>query len=230
MSQPCPEPFARHQRGLTLVEMMVGLAVGLFVLAGATLVVSSQLSDNRRLLLETQVQQDLRASADIITRELRRAGAHGNPVQLLQTPGGASPVVNGYAGVEVEDGEAITFNYRRNQQEGPYGFRVASGVIQTFIGDAWQALTDDATMNVTNFTVTALPEVVDQIPCAKACSADPLDTACWPTLVVRTYQVDIAAEARSDPQVRRSVRSLVRLRNDTVRFNDPVNPALACPA
>jgi prepilin-type N-terminal cleavage/methylation domain-containing protein len=230
MSQPCPAPFARSQRGLTLVEMMVGLAVGLFVLAGATLVVSSQLNDNRRLLLETQVQQDLRASADIITRELRRAGAHGNPVQLLQTPGGAAPVVNGYASVVVDDGEEISFNYRRNQQEGPYGFRVSSGVIQTFIGDGWQALTDDATMNVTGFTITALPEIVDQIPCAKACSADPLDTACWPTLAVRTYQVDIAAEARSDPQVRRSVRSFVRLRNDIVRFNDPLNPGLACPA
>lgn len=222
--------MVRSQRGLTLVEMMVGLAVGLFVLAGATLVVSSQLNDNRRLLLETQVQQDLRASADIIARELRRSGAHGNPVQLLQTPGGAAPVVNGYAGVNVVDGEEITFNYRRNQQEGPYGFRLSNGVIQTFIGDGWQALTDDATMNVTSFTVTALPELVDQIPCTKACSADPLDTACWPTLVVRSYQIDIAASSTSDAQVRRSVRSVVRLRNDVVRFNDPVNPGLACPA
>ena len=54
-----------NQRGLTLVELMVGLAVGLFVLAGATLVVSSQLNDNRTLLLETQIQQDLRAKARI---------------------------------------------------------------------------------------------------------------------------------------------------------------------
>ena len=51
---------------------MVGVAVGLFVVAAASMLVATQLSDNRRLTLETQVQQDLRAAADIITRELRR--------------------------------------------------------------------------------------------------------------------------------------------------------------
>ena len=67
----------RRQRGLSIVELMVGVAIGLFVVAAATMLVSTQLSDNRRLMLETQVQQDLRASADIITRELRRAGHWG---------------------------------------------------------------------------------------------------------------------------------------------------------
>lgn len=65
-----------RQRGLSLVELLVGISVGLFVLAGATLLLSTQLGDNRRLLLETQLQQDLRATMDIITRELRRAGVN----------------------------------------------------------------------------------------------------------------------------------------------------------
>ena len=54
---------------------MVGIALGLFVVAASTALVANQLGDNRRLLLETQVQQDLRASMDIITRQMRRAGA-----------------------------------------------------------------------------------------------------------------------------------------------------------
>lgn len=57
-----------RQRGLSLVELMVGITVGLFVVAAAATLVANQLSDNRRLLLETQVQQDLRATMDIITR------------------------------------------------------------------------------------------------------------------------------------------------------------------
>ena len=64
----------RAHRGMSLVELMVGITVGLLVVAGASLLVSSQLSENRRLLLETQVQQDLRATADIIARQLRRSG------------------------------------------------------------------------------------------------------------------------------------------------------------
>ncbi len=45
----------RSQRGLSLVELMVGITDGLFVVAAAATLVANQLSDNRRLLLETQV-------------------------------------------------------------------------------------------------------------------------------------------------------------------------------
>ena len=72
-----PGAWQRRQRGLSIVELMVGVAIGLFVVAAASMLVVTQLSDNRRLTLETQVQQDLRATADIITRELRRAGHWG---------------------------------------------------------------------------------------------------------------------------------------------------------
>jgi type IV pilus assembly protein PilW len=65
----------RRQRGLSIVELMVGVTIGLLVVAASTLVVTTQLVENRRLIVETQIQQDLRASADIVTRELRRAGA-----------------------------------------------------------------------------------------------------------------------------------------------------------
>ena len=60
---------ATSQRGMSLVELMVGITVGLFIVAAATTLMANQLSDNRKLLVETQIQQDLRASMDIITRQ-----------------------------------------------------------------------------------------------------------------------------------------------------------------
>ncbi len=60
---------------MSIVELMVGVTIGLIVVAAASLIMSGQLVENRKLLLETQLQQDLRAAADIITRELRRAGS-----------------------------------------------------------------------------------------------------------------------------------------------------------
>lgn len=65
------------QRGVSLVELMVGITVGLIVAAGASLMAVGQIGEHRRLLLETQVQQDLRAAADLIQQELRRAGFRG---------------------------------------------------------------------------------------------------------------------------------------------------------
>jgi Prokaryotic N-terminal methylation motif len=67
--------LARAQRGLSIVELLVGVAIGLVVVAAAALLVSGQLVENRRLMIEAALQQDLRATADIITRDLRRVGA-----------------------------------------------------------------------------------------------------------------------------------------------------------
>ncbi len=64
-------------RGLSIVELMVGITISLFILAGASLVLTTQLDSNRRLLLEAQLQQDLRTTADMIARDVRRAGYWG---------------------------------------------------------------------------------------------------------------------------------------------------------
>ena len=64
----------RGQRGLSIVELLIGLAIGLFIVGGAIKLFVDNLTNNRRLLLETRVNQDLRAAADLIARDLRRAG------------------------------------------------------------------------------------------------------------------------------------------------------------
>jgi len=229
-----PAQWGKRQRGLSLVELMVGIALGLFVVAGAVMVVSTQLGDNRRLLLETQLQQDLRATADIITRELRRSGHTPVPANAVSEPG-APAEINPFTAVQLFAGDSeVRFNYWRGPAvAGPYGFRLnGSGVVQSLLGNAWQDLTDGNVMNVTAFTVTPVAPAVTQIPCPTGCTADPADpgyTACWPTVSMRAYIVDITAQARGDAAVQRSVRSQVRMRNDLVNFNVPGLPAQACP-
>lgn len=226
------QPTGRAQRGLSLVELMVGIAVGLFVVAGASMVVSTQLGDNRRLLLETQLQQDLRASTDIITRELRRAGAWTSAHQGVWHAGSPAVMPNAFDAVAPEGAASseLSFRYRRGPGiEGPFGFKLDdNGTIRSLIGGTWQELTDRNVMTVTGFTVTPLPPASFQIPCPRACSADPADTACWPTLSVRDYLITITAVATGDAAVQRSLRTRVRLRNDRLRF-DPANPTQVCP-
>src|SRR4051812_42106673 len=97
-SHPLPSRKSR-QSGLSLVELMVGVAVGLFVVAGATMAVANQLGDNRRLMLETQIQQDLRAAADLIARDIRRAGYWGRAESGIWSPA-AAPVANPYTSLD----------------------------------------------------------------------------------------------------------------------------------
>ena len=231
-------PTRRAQRGLSIVEMMVGVAIGLFVVAGAAMLLATQLSDNRRLLLETQVQQDLRATADIIVRELRRAGRWGRARDGVWAGGGA-PVVNPYSAVEpVAGGGAFADGEEASTVEIAYssvdleadedgavadaerrGFRLDNGVIQTQLGAGnWQALTDGNTLRVTSFTVRMNRQPV-ALACAKPCPVGAV--ACPPQLEVRDMQVDITGQAAHDPSVQRSVRSNVRLRNDTAQRRLP---------
>jgi type IV pilus assembly protein PilW len=215
---------------MSLVELMVGITVGLFVVAAAATLMANQLSDNRSLLIETQMQQDLRASMDIITRQLRRAGAvdigRAQAGLALGTSGGAK---SDFAGVNPDTGSEIGFTFYRNAAEaGPYGFKLDSGVIKTRLADGgWQDLTDANTLKVTTFTIAPVVVTSAALPCPKLCADG--SASCWPRLVVRDYTVTVAAEAKTNPAIKRSITSKVRLRNDWVRFNDPLNPSLACP-
>ena len=223
-----PSP-SRRQLGMSLVELLVGITIGLFIVAAASLMVTSQLSDNRRLLLEVQVQQDLRATADVIARELRRAGGRklaAEGVWSETTPASTNP----YGTITVTGNSEVRFDYERGIGLPMLGFRfdAARGVVQSYIGTGWQDLTDGNTMEVTGFTVVESESSFDdqRIPCLKAC--DPLftnaDISCWPKLKVRTYVIEIIARARTDLRIKRTLRSTVGLRNDDYFA------AQACPA
>jgi prepilin-type N-terminal cleavage/methylation domain-containing protein len=233
--------FSRHrQRGLSLVELMVGITIGLIVVAAAALLVSGQLSESRRLIAEAQIQQDLRASADVIARELRRSGGIGeydnlhNVVWKLDNP--ADP----WASVNLENfsvnstGTEVTYKYTENAlvPTTPLGFKLASGVIQARLyAGGWQDLTDPSSMEVTVLSFTRLPDTVARIPCPKPCPPPGGGTSCWPSVNQRAIEVRITARHRAFPQVERTHVSRVRLRNDRFVFYNEVNPVAGevCP-
>jgi prepilin peptidase dependent protein B len=225
----------QRQRGLSIVELMIGVAIGLFVVAAASMLVVTQLSDSRRLTLETQVQQDLRATADIITRELRRAGHWGKARDGVAQPGNVNP----YRAVKKADGttfdnssafaddevsSGVQMSYSRSGDETAennmvdpaeqLGFMLNNGIIRTRLGNGgWQDLTDGNTLNVTTFTLTMNVQPV-WLECPKPCP-NPL-VECRPQLQVRDITIDITGRAAHDTSVERSLRSTVRLRNDAV--------------
>ncbi len=224
-------------RGLSLVELMVGIAVGLFIVAAATVMATGQLGENRRLLLESQLQQDLRATSDIIARELRRSGAMINAHTLVATatlPALANAISATTPASGAHSPAEITFRYERNQTEqGPWGFKLQDGIIKTQLVNSitglsagWQDLTDGSVMEVTQFSVTINREPPIEVPCPKICPSG--DTTCWPLMYVRDFVVDITARLRSAPEVTRSIRSTVRARNEIVEFR--TGGPLACPA
>jgi len=98
------EPIARTARGLSLVELLVGLAVGLLIVAAAGHLLAAQATEHRQRVDQAQVQQDLRAALELVARELRRSGSLGPDTTLashVAAPEGraTTPQANRHAAV-----------------------------------------------------------------------------------------------------------------------------------
>ena len=215
----------RSQRGLSIVELLVGTVIALFIAAaGATLLVG-HLRENRALLLEARLMQDLRTAADLVSRDLRRAGHWGAAADGVWVAGAASVAVNPYAAVApaAAASDAASFRYSRDAHENgvvdsneQFGFRLRNGAIDIQLGAGnWQSLTDAGTLTITQFSVTPTVQALSLDSfCATPCP--PGAGACPPRQQVRSFTLVIGGRRAGDSSVTRSVRSAVRLRNDAV--------------
>lgn len=213
------------QRGLSIVELLVGTVIALFIAAAAATLLASHLRENRALLLEARLMQDLRTAADLVTRDLRRAGYWGAAVDGVWVAGTNSVSANPYAAMApaTAASDAASFRYSRDATENgvvdsneQFGFRLRNGAIELQLGAGnWQALTDTGTLTITQFSVTPS---VQNVSLAAFCTVPcpPGATACPPQQQVRSLALVITGRLVADAAIRRSVRSAVRLRNDAV--------------
>lgn len=215
------------QRGLTLVELMIGLALGLFIVTATLGLIASQWREQRGLGVEARLMQDLRSASDIVVRDLRRAGHWGAASAGLPQPGALAPAANPYAAMAPASAasDAIAFRYSRDEHENgvvdareEFGLRLRNGVVELLLGAGnWQALTDAGTLTVTAFRIVpTLRELELSDHCADC------DAACGPRQQIRSVVVTLAARSVADPTVTRTLTSEVRVRNDLVVATCPV--------
>ena len=210
-------------RGFTLVEMLVGLAIGLLIAATAMAFVLGQVREMRALWIQSRVMHDLRDAADVIARDLRRAGHWRDATSPAWSPGSAPPNPHAALVPAATASDAARLSY--SHDAGPdgdeqIGFRLRAGVIEMLLGSGrWQALTDAGTVVVTLFSVTpVLQRIPLQALCGRPCADD---AACTPAQSVRSVTIAIRGHAADDARVVRSVQSLVHLRNDIVDGDCP---------
>lgn len=217
-------PALVSQRGLSLVELLIGLALGLFVVAAAATLLTGQVREQRILAVEHRLMQELRTASDVIARDLRRAGHWGAAAAALS---GASAPVNPYAALSAAPAasDTIAFRYSRDAVENgvvdaneEFGVRLRNGVIELLLGTAWQALTDAGTLTVDTLRITPMVQTTSLVDPCGDCLAPP----CVPRQELRRVEVSITAHATVDPSVVRSLRSGVRVRNDLVAAGCPI--------
>jgi prepilin peptidase dependent protein B len=174
---------ALQSHGLSIVEFMVGIAVGLFIVGGATKLFVDYLGSNRTLLLETRVNQDLRAAADLVVRDLRRASYWRNATAGISTVPSVLPASNPYRTVDYNAGtETLTYSYSKDAVDAidatteafgvKRGVVSGKGVLQLQTAGGWQTITDPGTLDIPSVngltitpTASRVVELWDECPC-----------------------------------------------------------------
>jgi prepilin-type N-terminal cleavage/methylation domain-containing protein len=237
----------RSQRGLSLVELMVGITVGLIVTAAASMVAVNQINEHRRLMLETQIQQDLRTAADLIQQDMRRAGFRGMTGLGVWAPAsgvGSSqqvpemdPNANTYSAVTVgEDKRTFSYSYSlmrdgkntaaplSNEYFGVL-FRPNTETLYLQVGTVngqpnWQPITDPETVKITDFQVNLTTQVVSLGDyCDRVCTG--AGCAAPPQQEVRRVTITLQGRAARDDRVVRTLTATERLRADNFTGSCP---------
>ena len=214
-----------QQRGLSLVELMIGLALGLFITAAGVSVLVGQWREHRSATAAMRLMQDLRSASDIITRDLRRAGHWADATAGVGRHRRAGAVANPYAALApaAAASDAARFAYSRDATENQlldsneqFGLRLRNGVIELLLGAGnWQALTDAGTLQVTAFSVQPSMQTVSLLDqCARPCPAG--STTCDAATGTAQPAREHHGRATDDASLVRQLDSQVRVRNDGV--------------
>lgn len=145
------------QRGETLVGLMVGMGIGLVVLAAGSQMLAQQLQGHRWALQDTHLHQDLRSTLDVIANELRQAQAVGQPWPTRSNVQCVDAFCGGAGALMVQD-QRIVFSRDRNlngllDNNECTGFRLRNQALQVrtaCVPEVWTNLTDAGSLKMTD--------------------------------------------------------------------------------
>lgn len=194
--------FQKHQSGLTLIEMMIAMIIGLFITGAIIAVFISNVKSSTETVKMIRLNQELRVVMGFVSDELKRAGYSADPdneefINQLIVP--AAP-----------DNNCVIYSYDlnangvRNAAEENFGFRLEDQQIQwgrnvTCAGaSGWESITFLDNSIITNFTISP--------PVAPITNGN---------VTVQQYEVTITGETSLNPGIAsRTISEVIRIRND----------------
>jgi prepilin peptidase dependent protein B len=217
----------QKQNGYSLIELMIGLAAGVFVMGASLTAYVAMLKANRETLQMTRLEHEMRTSMSIMVNDLRRARYWGQAMNDVDTGTITNPFVAAGADLSVaancvlfsydlnSDGTLPALNTAPNDER--FGFRLSNSTLQmrpnahtsfscADANNAWENLTNPNVVNVTGLTFTGTDDVID------ADGAGP-DTI---TVTISTVTISITAQLASDPTVQRTLTEIIRIRNNKI--------------
>lgn len=111
-------PRRGGMQGLSLIELMITLVIGLIVIGAVLGLIVSIMRSNNQTIQATRLTQELRATAAIIGAEIRRSRGVNDPLAAATYPKGAAPVYQ-YQKIDTSTAGCVRYAYA-GAVGGPY--------------------------------------------------------------------------------------------------------------
>ena len=215
----------KNQRGFGLIEMLVSMTLSLLTVAVMVILMSSTLGTGAATIQMSRLTQELRASIQLMSRDLRRANYHSGFLSCFANVNCRTDLdIAAYVNtIHINDaGNCFWYWLDRDSDanlanDAVGGFRYSTiggvGVLQMRIeGNAaancdddtgWELITDPDTIDIVSFNINSSEESYDEIVSAE------LDVQ-----KVEKLRLIIIGRMVSNPTVNRKIQDLILIRND----------------
>lgn len=168
-----------RSRGLSLVELMITITLGLLLMAALTAVFSNTLGVNSRSLKLSQLNEEAVTLMYLIEGDVKRTGYRGDAAELIYDPTNASTAFNNTLTISQLSGEAlnscILFSYDvdgdgvHDGNSENFGYRLSEQKVQrrrdsaTCDEGGWEDLTANDLVTVDALTFTLTEQMIDLV-------------------------------------------------------------------
>lgn len=232
---------ARRQAGFSLIELMVGMAVGLIIVGGAISVYVNAVRSGGDTLRSAKLNIELRGAMNMMVADIRRAGYAYNVANLSSNPF-TQPSTN----LALPSAACLLFSYDRNDNDDGVvaneylGFKKAGTEVSmrfsgsstaagcSVAGDSWESITDNSSILVDSLTFTINNQCENAQTGLKAaneaCAAgsNVYDVAAAATgksdlIEIRDITISITGHHKNDALTTMTLSQSVRVRNDRIQ-------------
>ncbi len=214
----------KNQRGFGLIEMLVSMALSLLAVSVMVILMASTLGSGTATIQMSRLSQELRASMQLMSRDLRRANFHSSFFSCYANVGCRDELgIASYVDtIHINEAGNCFWYWLDRDGDGDLsndavgGFRYSTisgiGVIQMRTtgnsaancddSDGWELITDPNTVEITSFVVSDSDSYTETL------------SAAGDVQVVEKIRLNINGRMTTNPDVQREIQDLVLIRND----------------
>ncbi len=220
----CNATGITRQRGVGLIEMMISMTLSLLAVAAMVILMANTLGSSSTTIQMARLSQEMRASMQLMSRDLRRANFHSGFLSCFANVNCRTDLgIDSFIDTIHINASGNCFWYwldrnadanLSNDAVGAFRFRTIDGVgaIQMRVSgntaancdadDGWELITDPGIVDITVFSINNSESYTETL------------TTEGDEQIVEKISLRINGRMRSDPSIQKQVQNLILIRND----------------